>query len=100
MRDTCFNGADGIVVGRVRVRDGDGTLLACLAHKFRCTGQLRCDVHDADDAVADGKELAERLKVRLTEIGGVLRALSLKNGPSICAPRTTAQPAGRSSAMR
>ena len=77
VRDTCFYGADGIVIGRVRVRDGDGALLACLAHKFRCTGQLRCDVHDADDAVAGGKELAERLKVRLAEIGGVLCALFL-----------------------
>ena len=88
-----------MLIIRIRVGNGDITQFLSLGGKLHRSRQLRCDVHDLNEAAAALLQLPKRCKIRVLQVSAVLRALffSLKNGPSIWMPRRAAQPAGASS---
>ena len=62
----------GLVVVCVGMGHGHGAELLRLFHKLHCAGQLRGDVHDADEAAAGILQSLEALKIRLFQVIGVL----------------------------
>ena len=63
-----------IVIGSIGMCHRHSAKLLCFFNEFLCTGQLRGDVHDPDQAAAALLQSFKACKIRLFQIIGVLSA--------------------------
>ena len=66
-----------MLIIRIRVGNGDITQFLSLGGKLHRSRQLRCDVHDLNEAAAALLQLPKRCKIRVLQVSAVLRALFL-----------------------